>query len=325
MSVHTVRNLIFLPVLAETILVPASDSETSYLLDAAAMQEEMERDGPLAKEAKGALKPVDLSRAAVLDPVPGFFGCSMTLRMRDLMWERAARWYRANGATYLLPAASQTMKMTAATFMALSVSIDDAVWLLPFVLSERWLHYSACYVSVRLLMLFLSVTLSMSVKSVVMGFVSQDHMQLYLQLGSCLLLTTYAIKLYLDWYWKRSEHHQARKETGPSASTVSDPCAEADVKALSGDGLGVAHLYMIAILGNFDNIALFTPLMVSGVFSAMQLLAGVLCAAVSVVTLLLSFSSISKCGGPLRWLESLPLWCIVGGWALWSGLHLVYR
>merc|ERR1719163_1648826 len=27
--------------------------------------------------------------------------------------------------------------------------------------------------------------------------VSQDHMQLYLQLGSCLLLTTYAIKLYL--------------------------------------------------------------------------------------------------------------------------------
>eukprot|EP00929_Paragymnodinium_shiwhaense_P090615 TRINITY_DN50790_c0_g2_i1.p1 TRINITY_DN50790_c0_g2~~TRINITY_DN50790_c0_g2_i1.p1 ORF type:complete len:302 (-),score=52.69 TRINITY_DN50790_c0_g2_i1:280-1185(-) len=210
----------------------------------------------------------------------------------------------------VMPTHAQVAHVTAATVTALSVSMDDAVWLLPFLLSRRWLGYSACYVSVRLLMLFISFSLTCGVDLMVKDLGSQEEIQFVLQVGSCLLLTSYSVKLFADWYCSWS-------------SIVDSPHAPCGKDQAQKSDLTICHLYLIAILGNLDNVALFTPLLVSGTFSPGQMLAGVVCAALCVISLLLVMSSFRGCGGAIVTLEKLPLWCIVGGWSIWSAIHLL--
>jgi len=77
----------------------------------------------------------------------------------------------------------------------------------------------------------------------------------------------------------------------------------------------LGKLFTISMFGSLDDFAVFVSLMLSGVLSAGQLVVGVFLGSVIVI-------AVCWCAGlfgcVVRAVEKIPLWCIIGAFAIWT-------
>lgn len=88
-----------------------------------------------------------------------------------------------------------------------------------------------------------------------------------------------------------------------------------DVTSDEVDKHSLSKLFTIAMFGSLDDFAVFVSLLLSNVLSGAQLAVGVLCGTILVVILCMG---IGKLACVVRIVESIPLWLIIGSFAVWT-------
>mmetsp|Transcript_40804 Transcript_40804/g.64695 ORF Transcript_40804/g.64695 Transcript_40804/m.64695 type:complete len:442 (+) Transcript_40804:67-1392(+) len=86
-------------------------------------------------------------------------------------------------------------------------------------------------------------------------------------------------------------------------------------KNADGDKFTITKLFTIAMMGSMDDFAVFVSLMLSDVMSAPQLMVGVLLGSM-IVVVLCAGAGLFRC--VVRAIEKVPLWCIIGAFAIWT-------
>jgi len=206
--------------------------------------------------------------------------------------------------------------LVAATLTPLSVSTDDLVWLLPFVVGKRRYRFGLLYVFCRLLVCVSSWVLSCGIQSTIARCFPSWDPQRVSEVLAAILLSVYALKLFISWVMEAYGNVQEGELTKPTTvATAKNPVTEkTQVSARSETAsLTYGQLFVIAILGSMDNLFLFTPLLAARTFTPYQLLVGVLLAASLVLSTL--FVGVSLCNCLVDIVSRVPLWCIVCFWA----------
>ena len=220
-----------------------------------------------------------------------------------------------------------TAGLFGATLLISATTLDDAVWLVPYCasptlsLSTRILH-GVTFVFTLECLAILCVAISLFLEKVVISSTSKagsdrDTSVLFGALGA-IICWGISIGLYLKKLLKRRRKEQAAMnregEQSPlslqSASDSSDEEEGTEISSTPSPWLIVT----LTTLGALDEISYFPALVVSNVFTPGQLLWGTFLAAILILVIVLRF--LAKCEPIVEFLDSIPLYGIVGLFAV---------
>lgn len=225
----------------------------------------------------------------------------------------------------------------AALSIKLSSSIDDVVWLAPFLTSNinlAWrMQNSIIYLSVCMIQTVVAMIIAYSGDKVIAyltheakGTWSTDKI---LTVTAATMLSLYSVKLTYEWIQECREAdtgEDAGSDNKYSTVAVSDDAeAGTGMKPLSARSREVEHaddanqkdedeanrsqtLFVIAFVGSVDDLTLFVPMLVGKGFDMAQLLIGGFIASLSIV-LLCAF--VGLCRPVADCLSRIPLASIV--------------
>lgn len=241
----------------------------------------------------------------------------------------------------------------AAMVLKLSSSIDDVVWLAPFLTSNSSkaakLHNSAIYIGVCLTQTFVAMALAYSGDSLV-GLLTHNAKnawtsQKILTVGAGTLLAAYSVKLAYEYFTEgegdgdcegsEDKYTKIRDEDAGREEDEGKSMPPSLMKSISGvslesledggrplpldidgakDELGqTQRLFVIAFLGSLDDLTLFVPMLVGKSFDLAQLVLGSFAAAFVIVCLCLF---LGLCKPIADCLSRIPLAAIVASFAV---------
>jgi len=230
--------------------------------------------------------------------------------------EQASRRLRAQGGAEVWPGL-----VLAAMLMKLSASTDDVVWLLPFLLGARKWRNTPVYLACMQLVVAISWGISAAGSAGLQQLVPAEDssswpVERVLALVSAVLLTLFTFKLVHEWWFESEE--EAEEPEGASEAFLSGdsgPKSEQPAGAWQATSkFNMCRLFTISMIGSLDDIAIFVSLLLSRAFSAWQLSLGVFLGSAVVVWICLAAG---RCSCVVRLVEKVPLWCILGVFALW--------
>lgn len=202
------------------------------------------------------------------------------------------------GPNLLLP---EIARSSAATFTKLAGSMDDVVWLMPFLVGSlrKKVTHGVVYCGLFAVEVCLCSAITAAF-AIVVRFLLPQHLSskgwdvpCVMQLAGGALLACYAVKLFVEW---RSDNEDG--DEGPDSGK-----------------LGVQELLVIGVLGSLDDMCLQATTLASGAFAFHQLLFGVILGCLVVVSICWGASQL-KC--ILKIAEFVPLWSVVAMLALSS-------
>jgi len=234
--------------------------------------------------------------------------------------------------------------VASAVTIKLSSSIDDVVWLAPFLTTNTKLtarlQNGAVYIGVCLLQTIVAIVLAYSgdhIVSMVLGH-SDDRWSTdkILTVGAGAMLGLYSIKLAHEYWEEMQEDDDSDKSDEDSEeienggeqeleqlSKPSDKIAlsredtSRDLKKVdstkNGDKKECGSLFVIAFLGSVDDLTLFVPMLVGKGFDFAQLMLGAFSAASAIVVLCMF---IGLCKPVANLLSAIPLALIVSTFAV---------
>mmetsp|Transcript_108034 Transcript_108034/g.170715 ORF Transcript_108034/g.170715 Transcript_108034/m.170715 type:complete len:258 (-) Transcript_108034:6-779(-) len=225
----------------------------------------------------------------------------------------------------------------------LSSSIDDVVWLAPFLTSNSPWHMriqnAIIYTSVCLVQTIVAMAIAYSGSKVV-AVLTQGRKDAWstekiLTVSAGCLLTLYSCKLTYEYIQECNEEGSDDKDDPQSvySKVATEEGAQADgekglsargndlVRAIEIDNPNRAEeeldkadkerqqtLFVIAFIGSVDDLTLFVPMLVGKGFDVVQLMSGAFLAAFAIVTLCMF---IGQCKPVADCLSSIPLAAIV--------------
>jgi len=200
-----------------------------------------------------------------------------------------------------------TMKMTA--------SIDDIVWLAPFlaVPRSRVAKHVLVYMWVCMFMGVLALAMSRAgvaglnaMSSSSSGWSSEK----LLTVASGTSLMIYGIYLACEYAQERATEVEEAEEQEILVSKFGATYTEQNFKKSpkSPDKLTPMNLFVMSFLGNLDDLTLFLPMLLGKAIDWSQLILGVLISSMAMVTLCLSMTLLK----PVTYFfRQIPLWAIV--------------
>lgn len=260
----------------------------------------------------------------------------------------------------------------AAMLAKLTASVDDVVWLFPFLSGKRKLRNTLCYVACMQFVVAVAWGFSVGGASALSAIVPVDSpmaLAKILQLISAVLLTLYTFKLLCEWWLEGQEEAKEEsvddspaEESGTSKleggyiledlddvpSLPGSPAATILGNAEQSEGMparsrsletedgearvavekeaaveveakpeqySLRKLVTISMFGSIDDFAVYVSVLLSGMFSPIQLFLGTLLGSIVVVVVVVSAG---KCACMTRMIERIPLWVIIGAFAIWT-------
>jgi len=205
-------------------------------------------------------------------------------------------------------------RLAAATLTAMSISADDLVWLLPFMLCKRWISFGIFYMCCRLFNLTICVLLNTSIQNGLHTLFPTHNVEKIIELCAVILLTLYGGKLFFDWRREREEYRLSQEESlqpGGKSKEVVDPAAN----------LTYVNLFVMTQIGSVDGLVIYTPLLAAKTVGVMDLYIGD-CASALTVVLLLGLG-VTICEQCCDYAKYLPLWVVVAAWDVSNIGHLL--
>jgi len=231
--------------------------------------------------------------------------------------------------THVVGAAKTTWKtfmshIIATTILVLLMCGDDLCWLLPFLGGDDKHSFAAFYVFCMCFMWALAWSLYLVAKSAEITH-PEIPVEEITDFASTLLLMALTAKFFSEWYYEDDEEDDAGNSTdceeqikqdsneNGQVATAKEVCNEMteDEKqeAMRKRRLTYSKLFLVSLGGNFDNIGVYIPIMLSGVFSPFELLIGDFIAAVIIALITLGLSGFKVL---TDFFTQVPLWVIVG-------------
>jgi len=199
----------------------------------------------------------------------------------------------------------------AAITIKLSSSIDDVVWLAPFLTnntsSSARMQNAFIYISVCLTQTCVAMAIAYSGDSLV-SMLTKDAKNMWstdkiLTVIAGSLLALYAVKLTYEYVQERMQEASADGD----GKEEEDPELEMDEPKVD-EAKQTQTLFVIAFLGSVDDLTLFVPMLVGKGFDMVQLVVGGLIAATAIVMLCLF---VGLCKPVADCLSKVPLVAIV--------------
>jgi cadmium resistance protein CadD (predicted permease) len=228
-----------------------------------------------------------------------------------------------------------TAGLLGATLLITATTLDDAVWLVPYCasptlpLSTRILHGTIFVLTLECLAI-LCVALSLFLEQAVIVSTSgngseRDESLLFGAVGA-FICWAISIGLYIKKLLKRRRRNELAAalsvlegeetplplQSSPDSSDNDDDDEE-EGKVISSTP-SPWLIITLTTLGALDEISYFPALVVSNVFTASQLLWGTFLAAILILVIVLGF--LAKCRPLVEFLDSIPLYGIVGMFAV---------
>lgn len=232
---------------------------------------------------------------------------------------------------------------TAALGIKFTSSVDDVVWLAPFLTSNSSvatrLHNSTVYIGICLLQTLVAMLIAYSgeeaVNHMTAGIKDAWSTEKIMTVGAGILLGVYSLKLLHEYIQELREGGEEEgapdgielanmEESGKeavdsdallkTAGDVEAPRVQdaADQKASSAAKSRQQALYCIAFVGSVDDLTLFVPMLVGKGFDVVQLVLGAFTAAATIVLLCVF---IGLCKPIADFLTRVPLFLVVMGFA----------
>ena len=221
------------------------------------------------------------------------------------------------------------LAVLAATVAKLSASVDDAVWLLPFV-SGRDRLANACHAAQYVVTMCGVAAVGSWVGTMGAAYARGallDERSLALLSGGA--LTLYACALFRGWWNERRRTRAAGSAASASSRgaglglerAVARPTLSTASVAANGapDELSAWQLLRVSLLGAMDDLAMHVSLLLGRVLSPLQLVAGV---AVGSLLVTLFCTLTSRSHAMMQRVQAVPLFAVVAAFATYTLLDV---
>jgi len=207
--------------------------------------------------------------------------------------------------------------------LKLTSSIDDVVWLAPFLTRSESraskLRNAIIYVSVCLIQTLIAMAIARSgdaVVSIITGHMSGAwSTERILTVGAGVLLALYSVKLAFE-YFRQGGDDKIEGDVEASNATIGESLNPNSQEVLADSMRDESNrswsLFTISFLGSLDDLTLFVPMLVGREFDAIQLVVGSFIAASAIMLLCIC---IGHCRPVARCLSSVPVVLIVSTFA----------
>ena len=228
----------------------------------------------------------------------------------------------------------------------LASSVDDVIWLLPFVSpkgknKKTRICMAITYIFVMCIVTSCAIVISMGGQTLLEFLVDEDgywNAQRILSVASGILLFLYSLYLLYDWYKERIQTKQendekqiihetdydlnlltikTKKQQIYSNSEIDEINKNAqDIHNSDNDKkVTIFRLIIIAILGSLDDFSVQVVLLLGGAFIWYQLLIGIFIGSCIVVILCIGVDYIKII---TKYIEEIPIWLIIGVLAVYT-------
>lgn len=205
-----------------------------------------------------------------------------------------------------------------ATLVVTATTIDDAVWLVPYTTSRKLsVEIRVFHASLFVLTLVMLAGLCCLTAQAVYRIAGEQDDWIFGVIGA-ILCWIIAATLYVKKLLKRRrrQEHQQSHVDAPSEGYGSVPVNVEETREQDEPSITFSPLTVISLtfLGALDEMSYFPALLVGGVFTWWELCLGTLFAACLILFIITLF--LSQCQPLIEWLDSIPLYCIVGMFAI---------
>ena len=207
--------------------------------------------------------------------------------------------------------------LVGATLLVTATTIDDAIWLCPYTTSSklsvaaRALHGAIFVGTLEVLAILCCAT-----AEAVNRLVGQQDDWIFGVLGAslCWIIT---IILYVKKWWKK---RRRRQQASAAASVEGYGTIPVDTEETQEEqeepsiSFSPWTVVSMTFIGALDEISYFPALLIGGLFSPFELCLGALLAACLILAIITIF--LSQCRPLIEWLDTIPLYGIVGMFAV---------
>eukprot|EP00933_Yihiella_yeosuensis_P044560 TRINITY_DN39812_c0_g1_i1.p1 TRINITY_DN39812_c0_g1~~TRINITY_DN39812_c0_g1_i1.p1 ORF type:complete len:381 (-),score=67.74 TRINITY_DN39812_c0_g1_i1:447-1589(-) len=194
----------------------------------------------------------------------------------------------------------------------MTINLVDVVWIMPFIGHRDGLWNATFYMLVMALLVIVSIIINTSMKQYVAKFPA-EHAEKTIDLCTGFLLLLYAAYLFLVSSMTDSEQLSQRIHSEAYCAAPED-AAVADLKEPSSQNekYTATRFALLLLIGSVDQVVVYVPLLESRSMTEFELTISALLSAsmALVICFMLGKASIIA-----NFIESIPLWLIVGGLA----------
>jgi len=211
--------------------------------------------------------------------------------------------------------------IVATTVLVLLMCGDDLCWLLPFLAGQDKHSMAGFYIFCMCFMWTLAWSLYLVAKAVEVTHPSLPVEEIS-DVVSTLLLMGLTCKFFSEWYYDEEDADETGSSTEAEDDNNNNDNAFASVHAAAMDEIDSEkmeakrrrrmtfwRLFLVSFGGNFDNVGVYIPIMLSGVFTPLELLIGDFLAACIIALITLGLSGFKVL---TDFFTQVPLWVIVG-------------
>lgn len=215
------------------------------------------------------------------------------------------------------PFCAKVAGIIGASVALLGINLLDVVWVLPFLVDKVHGTFNILfYMLVGQIFVFLSI-LFVVLRGHSGGSAGHKHTVKILDTMTAALLVAYAAYCFYEEVLAGREHDQETKALSDSSSKRLPE--EEQCKAPSVDSSNRKFMVLV-VLGSFDQVAVYVPLLTTGILTSFELEIGVL---VSTLLAVLLCFLIGQSSCLTRVLAGIPMWLIVAVLAVLAVLQLV--
>jgi len=218
--------------------------------------------------------------------------------------------------------------LVGATLMVAATTADDAIWLVPYTspslpLCTRLIH-GALFIATLEVLVFVCVAVASGLQWAVSDEKNEKILLGSIGAGFCWII---AVALYIKKWLKRRRRAAARSAFQQQTTHQTDNYGSVETQdreqpmscEADNDDDRIIQLSPWAVvsftfLGALDEISYFPSLVIGGLFTPLDLCLGTFFAACIVLIVVTLF--LSKCKPLLDWLDDIPLYNIVGTFAI---------
>jgi len=212
--------------------------------------------------------------------------------------------------------------IVATTVLVLLMCGDDLCWLLPFLAGQDKHSMAGFYVFCMCFMWTLAWSLYLVAKAVEVTHPSLPVEEIS-DVISTLLLMGLTCKFFSEWYYdeedadetgssteaENEDEHNKEKAFASVHAVAMDEIESEKMEAKRRRRMTFWRLFLVSFGGNFDNVGVYIPIMLSGVFTPLELLIGDFLAACIIALITLGLSGFKVL---TDFFTQVPLWVIVG-------------
>ena len=201
-------------------------------------------------------------------------------------------------------------------------SADDALWLLPFLISPRLSRFHRCvhaliFIGAMQGIVLMSFLLSLTGKHIARhtyGLISLDP-SAELSILAALAAWLFFLFLLLRKWWK-NRHRSASRTRGYSVINEDEDLELGAILSPSSDAVDFSPkgVLFLALVGALDELCYFPALLISGDFTPLDLSLAALLACSLVLLIITVF--LSRCRRMLEWMDKVPMSAVVGVYAV---------